>query len=90
MNTKVDEKEIKTNIEVGGAILTHDAINRLKDLQQNDNEDISCNREIIADSICLLTLLLDHYPHKPTQKKAIRNITDLSYIRDYFNDLKKP
>lgn len=82
--------EMKTHVEVGGVILTPEAIERLKDFQANDNEQIRCNREIIADAICLLTLLLDHYPHDATKQKAIRAITDLSYMREEFENLQKP
>ncbi len=84
------EKQVKTNIEVNGVILTEDAIRELKQLQEHQNEGIRMCRENIADAICLLTLLIDHYPHQATKEKALRSITDLSYIREQFNNLKKP
>ena len=84
------ENIIKKHIEIDGAILTPDAIERLKHLQENNNYGVTSCREILADSICLLTLLLDHYAHEPTKDKAIRAITDLSYLREYFEDFKKP
>lgn len=84
------ENTIKNHIEIGGAILTPDAIERLKQLQESGNFGITSCREILADSICLLTLLLDHYSHEPTKEKAVRAITDLSYLREYFEELKKP
>ncbi|WP_319502573.1 hypothetical protein [uncultured Draconibacterium sp.] len=84
------ENHVKTNIEVGGVILTDSAIAQLSELQQHDNESIRMCRENIADAICLLTLLLDHYPHEPTKQKAVRSITDLSYIREHFENIQKP
>ena len=84
------KEKVKTHIEIDGAILSPDAISRLKELQEGDNDGIINYKEIIADSICLLTLLLDHYNHEPTKQKIVRNITDLSYLRNDFNDLKKP
>jgi len=84
------EKQVKTNVDVGGVILTDEAIAQLKQLQEHENESIRVCRETMADAICLITLIYDHFQDKPTKKKAIRTITDLSYIREYFDDLKKP
>lgn len=84
------KNSIKNHVEIDGAIITPEVIERLKHFQENGNDGVTSCREIIADSICLLTLLLDHYDHEPTKAKAIRAITDLSYLRDYFDELKKP
>lgn len=83
------EKQIKTNIEVGGVILTDAAINRLKEFQESDNEQISSNRENIADAICFIGKNFD-YANREDVQQLQDLITNLSFIRDYFNDFKKP
>jgi hypothetical protein len=83
------DKKMKTNIEVGGVILTEQAIARLKDFQQHGNEDIRICRERIADAICFIGRNLETVPENELEQVHFL-ITDLSYIRDHFNDLQKP
>lgn len=89
MSTNLEEKNVKTHIEVNGVILTPELISRLKEFQKNDNEDIRCCRERIADAICFIGQQLDYVVEKD-MKKVRFLITDLSFICDHFNDLKKP
>lgn len=83
------ENQVKTNIEVGGTILTPQLLGRLKGFQDRDNENIRLCREHIADAVCFIGKNIDSV--STDQLKKIQNlITDLSYIRDYFNDFSKP
>jgi len=87
--TKVNEKTENATI-VNGVVLTNDAIARLVELQAGDNDGIRSAREILSDAICMMALMMDNYNHEPTQDKAKRLMIDMSYIRDNFNDLRKP
>lgn len=82
-------QEVKTNIEIKGVCLTEKLIDRLLEFQSHDNEAIASIRENIADAICFVGKNFDY-----TSREDIRElqdlITNLSFIRDYFNDLKKP
>lgn len=83
------DTQIKTNIEVGGAILTEAAIKRLKDFQEDDNEHIRVIKEKIADAVCFIGRSFDNV--SDSDFRAVKELlTDLSYIRDYFDDLCKP
>lgn len=89
MGTKLNQKTENATI-INGVVLTGQAINKLKVFQETDNSMIDDCQRIIADGICFLALLLDNYDHEPTQKKVVTTITELSYVRDHFNDLRKP
>lgn len=89
MNAKLNEKDVKTHIEVNGVILTEEALKRLSEFQKHGNEDIRYCRERIADAICFIGQKLDTVDEGEMEKIRFL-ITDLSFIRDHFNDLQKP
>lgn len=89
MATKLNQKPENATI-INGAILTQAAIDKMREFQDADNELINDCQRIIADGICFLALLLDNYDHEPTQKRVVTTMTELSYVRDHFNDLRKP
>lgn len=83
-------QEIKTNIEVSGAILTPQLIEFIKDWQQNDNENVRMFREILADAVCFIGSITYTLDHEPDRKKALQSMADISNVRDYLENLKKP
>ena len=83
------QEKVKTNIEVNGVVLTGEAISRLKELQEYNNDHINVIRNYIADTVCFLGQSFDYFSSADIEKVK-RQITNLSYIRDYFNDLRKP
>ena len=82
-------EKMKTHIEIDGVILTREAIHRLKNFQENGNDNIQSIRDNIADAVCFIGQNLDSV-HKDDFQKIQYLITDLSFIRDYFNELRKP
>lgn len=74
--------------EINGAMLTQSAINRIKTLQEQDNYVINTSRDAIADAVCFIGKNLDGSENQTEEIRQL--ITDLSFIRDYFTDLKKP
>lgn len=79
--------EIKNHIEVGGVVLTQQAINRLNCLQEHNNENINSIRNNIADAICYIVQSMDGTSYDQQMQFLI---ADLSCIRDYFLDFQKP
>lgn len=84
------EKQIKTNIEVSGVILTDATIKRLKDLQEHDNSGIDSVRDSLANAVCLISTQSDQFQDEESMRKFRFVIADLAYIRDYFLDFMKP
>ena len=82
--------ELKTNIEVGGVILTDTAIKRLKDLQGNNNDGIQSIRDSLANAVCQLSTQSLQFEDAESIQKFRLVLADLSYIRDYFLDFSKP
>lgn len=82
--------EVKTNIEIGGAIITPELIDFLKESQRNDNEDIVMFGNMLADAVCFIGSIGNILSHDAERKKAFQIITDISSIRDYLENLKKP
>ena len=83
-------QEVKTNIEISGVILTDEAIKRLKDLQGFNNDGINSIRECLAHAVCLISTQSDQFNDDDSMTKFRHVIAHLSYIRDYFNDFRKP
>jgi len=81
--------EVKTNIEVGGIIITEKLIKQIKQFQDNDNYYIDYIRNGIADAVCLIARKLADFKDEELQE-AQDIITELSLYRDYFTELKKP
>ena len=81
--------DVKTNIEVSGVIMSEDLLNRLREFQRHNNETIKEVRDNVADAICFIGKNLDR-TNSSDAKELQDLITNLSYIRDYFNDFRKP
>lgn len=88
MRTKVDEKSQNATI-VNDVVLTEKVIHRLKQLQEHDNESVDSCREDISDAICFIANRLDGMDDEDLSN-AKEMIINLSFIRDYFKDLRKP
>ena len=88
MTTKVNENSVKTHIEIEGAILSPQALSLLRDWQENDNHMINEISENIADAISLIVTNEHVMGEDLFSWKAL--ITDLSFIRGYFKNFKKP
>ena len=81
--------EIKTNIEVGGVILTEKAINRLKTLQFQDNTGIDYFSKVIQRGIrAIVRNLEDVEPDELKKLQAV--LTDMATVCDWIEDLEKP
>lgn len=81
--------EIKTHVEVGGAILTEKAIHQLKTLQEHNNEMLENNSRIIADAVCFMA---KHYDDISAEERDAANylMFELTFVRDNMNELAKP
>jgi hypothetical protein len=85
MKDKVESNE-KANI-INGVVLTEAAIARLKFFQDYDNEPLESLRDCIANASDLIHMYLpaDEY------SVEIKNLlVDLSFIRKYLQELRKP
>lgn len=80
--------EIKTNIDVDGAALSQECIEQLKAFQENRNDLIDSNQKIISDAVCLLAIHIDM--EKPREAEKIQTLlTELVYLKDYLDNLRK-
>lgn len=82
-------QEIKTVIEVSGAILTPECLNQIYTLQEHDNEMIDMCQKYISEAVCQLAISIDHTDPESAAKSQ-RILIDLSYVKNYFNDFRKP
>lgn len=82
-------QEVKTNIEVGGAILTQKAIALIVSLQEHDNYMVKDTSRVMADFICLVLQNRNSFVDA-VQPKLDELLGDLASIRNNFEDLKKP
>ncbi len=89
MEPKVQENHEKATI-IDGVVLTDKCLHQLESLQENDNEGLRMCRETMADAISAIAILFDYFQRPEDQERSKRIITDLSYVRDYFLDLRKP
>ncbi len=83
------KKEIKTNTEVNGAVLTDSALATIKHFQKNDNENLDIYLNTISDAVCFIGKMFQSLPNE-WKEEASYVISDLSLVRDEFKDLAKP
>lgn len=84
------ENQVKTHIEIQGVILTPEAIEEIKFLQENNNHGIVSDNEYIADAISFLVIGMSTYGMDGDRDRIMRTITELSYIRETFKRIAKP
>jgi hypothetical protein len=83
--------ETKMCIELEGIILTEKALEKLRSLQANNNEYIEMNLKTIGDAVCRLACLMQECQMNIEQRTETTDImSDLSFLRDNFVDLRKP
>lgn len=81
--------EVKTNIEVGGVILTENAIARLQQLQNHDNSGIDWATKAIQGGIRTIVRDLGNFNHAELEKiQAL--LTTMACVCDWIEDLEKP
>ena len=92
MKTNLEEKSVKTHIEIEGVILTPELINRLKDFQERDNENVDNFINVIAEAVCFIArnIYMFHEHQEAERKQALQVIADISILRDYMKEFKKP
>ena len=83
-------QEVKTNIEIEGAILTTELLDYIRKLLNNDNDEIQAERDTLADIVCFIGGIFHMLSRDIDQIKAARAMADLSNLRDYMEKLKKP
>ncbi|WP_299576697.1 hypothetical protein [uncultured Sunxiuqinia sp.] len=79
-----DKRESKKAIIIDGVVLTDEAIDQLKSFQESDNYAITYFREYLADAICCITT---NVGVKDELKELIE---ELSYLRGFLKNLRKP
>lgn len=87
MNNK---SKIENATIINGVTLTEDAIERLKQLQERNNDGIDEVQKGLANALCLISANLDYFDHGDDLKKVKLILTDLAIVRDWFDDLRKP
>lgn len=75
---------------INGLVLTEQAIDRLREFQDRDNDCIDGIQRSLANAVCLISANLDYFKDSIYFKKAKDSITDLAIFREWFDDLKKP
>ena len=70
--------------QINGVVLTPEAANELKSLQEHNNEFLKANSETIADAITFLATCEDASEETQTL------IRDLGYIRRSLKRIRKP
>jgi predicted RNase H-like nuclease len=76
--------------EIAEQSLTAEAINQLKKLQENENEELEMNLNTLANSVCYLASLIQRYQLNDLDtKKVIIIISDLALVREELLKLRK-
>jgi hypothetical protein len=82
---------IKQIIELEGVLLTPEAIETLKELQEDHNSHITEIRDILGDIIAYFGTEMHIGTDNDKIDVQIKEfIHSLSYIRGYFKDIRKP
>lgn len=86
METKVKENHDKATI-VNGVVLTEDAINQLRDFQEEENHVLKISIADIHETIKILAVNIDEIDSRIDLTDHIRN---LAYLIDKLRLLMKP
>jgi len=81
--------ELKCNIEVEGIILTKDAIDTIKYLQEHNNESLDAKIAYIKDVICWIVSIQDAL-HEEEAAESMELMGSLNYLRKDLYKLRKP
>lgn len=79
-----DKKQSKKAVIIDGVVLTDDTIKQLKNFQESDNYMITYFREHLADAICCITTNVG------VSDDLKELIEELSYLRGFLKNLRKP
>jgi hypothetical protein len=74
---------------VAGVVLTPEAIDQLKVMQESDNSYIKDECRILSDVVCFLGFHYDDFTESEKQK-AMLIIRELSQTREWVQRLQKP
>ena len=81
--------ETKTLIEVEGAILTSEALNKIRQFQNNNNDHLCAIREQLSDTVCWIAFNLSGMPEEQ-KDEANEQMCFLSLLRNDIDCLRKP
>ena len=92
MKTNLEEKNVKTHIEIEGVILTSELLKCLKGFQDHDNEELDSLANVVAEAVCFIgsNIYMFHDHQDEERKEALQVISDLSIVRENLKKLKKP
>lgn len=76
-------------VQVNKAVLTPDAIAKLEELQENNNDRLNAMREDMADVVCLIGRCM-HMVDDECHPDLHNAINSLSIMRESLNTLRKP
>lgn len=82
-------EQLKPIIEISGIVLTKKAIERLKTLQDGNNELLKDSERIIADAICLILQNFESFTGD--EKETVTNLLEeMAIVRHNIDDLASP
>lgn len=81
--------EVKTQIQVEGAILTEEALSWLVSIQDQDNYGLNGNIDAIKDVIIWIVTLLDDISEEEA-KNATEKMSSLIRVNRLLEGLRKP
>ncbi len=81
--------EIKKHIEIEGVILTEDALNELRSLQQNNNEVLKISLKSVLEAIVFIAKLIPLTNGEESKKAALIE-KNLNEVYESIQKLKKP
>ena len=91
MHVTKDEAGTLLPTVVQDVVLTEQALDQLRRYQDEDNGFLHSSRRELADIVCLLVQFFDEKEmNDADEKRVVRAMTVLSYIRDEFETLMKP
>jgi hypothetical protein len=82
--------EAGKEILINGAIINSVILSQIESLQNNGNDIINDFREVVSDSICQLLCMSEDSEVSGTEKDILLLTRNLSYCREYLEDLRKP
>lgn len=84
------ENSVKTHISIEGAVFTPESLKRIKYWQKNDNEDLRCSLEVVAEAVCFIGSIFYRFDKDQEKQDAAQVIADLSSVRKELKQLLKP
>lgn len=85
----MENQQLKLNVEINGVVLTQKAIDRLKSLQNGNNELLKDSDRVIANAICLI--LQNFGGLRNDEKIEVANLLEeMAIVRYNMKDLACP